>query len=256
VSFDGSLYANDERRQFLNGAFINNPTIPFVYTGLGAIAYWNPVEPWYISAGGIDAQGDFRETGFRTAFGGEDYFIYMVETGVVSEFEGCNGKLPGAYRLGMWYDPQPRRVSRGEESEEAEAYRDTAGVYVTCDQMIARESGEAGCDQGFGVFGRYGYAPARASDLTQFWSVGGQYKGLFDGRDEDVLGFAFGQGVFSDAAEGVFTADYESAIEVYYNIQATPWANVTPSVQYIMNPSGDAETDNATVVGLRAQIVF
>lgn len=36
VSFDGSLYANDETGQFLNSALVNNPTIPFPDKGLGA----------------------------------------------------------------------------------------------------------------------------------------------------------------------------------------------------------------------------
>ena len=253
VSFDGSLYANDETSQFLNNAFINNPTIPFVYTGLGAIAYWNPVESWYLAAGFVDAQGDARETGFRTAFHKEDYFVYMAETGVVSEIDGHNGKMTGAYRLGLWYDPQPKAVT---SEEEARTYRDDIGVYVTCDQMVLKEAADESCDQGLGLFGRYGYAPARTNDLTQFWSFGAQYKGLFDGRDEDVMGLAFGQGFFSDKARGSFSSDYESVAELYYNLQLTPYANLTPSIQYIANPSGEAGTKDATVFAVRAQLTF
>lgn len=253
VSFDGSMYANDETSQFLNPAFVNNPTIPFPDNGLGIIAYWNPVEWWYLAAGAADAQSDVRETGFRTALHKEDYFVYMAETGVVTEMEGCNGKLPGGYRIGMWYDPQPKVVS---SEEDVKTRRDDAGFYVTCDQMILKETNDENCDQGMGLFGRYGYAPSNANDLTQFWSFGAQYKGLLEGRDQDVMGFAFGQGFFSDKAAGRFTSDCESATELYYNIQLTPWANLTPSVQYITNPSGDSSAKDATVFAIRAQIVF
>ena len=42
VSFDGSAFANDETAQFLNGALVNNATIPFPDKGIGAVLYWNP----------------------------------------------------------------------------------------------------------------------------------------------------------------------------------------------------------------------
>jgi len=253
VSFDGSLYANDETTQFLNSAFVNNPTIPFPDNGLGAIAYWDFAEWWYISVGIADAQADERETGFRTSFHGEDYFLYIVETGMVNEIEGCNGKMPGAYRVGIWYDPQPMAVS---SEDGVRSYRDNAGMYLTCDQMLMKENKDEDCDQGFGLFGRYGYAPSRSSDITQFWSLGAQYKGLLEGRDDDVIGLAFGQGFFSDKAHGAFPSDYESVTELYYNIQVTPWANVTPGIQYVANPSVTAGASDATVIALRAQIVF
>jgi porin len=79
---------------------------------------------------------------------------------------------------------------------------------------------------------------------------------LFEGRNDDVLGAGFTQGFFSDRASATYTDDYESAFEVYYNAQIAKWLNVSPSVQYIRNPSGNDTADDAVVVGVRLQMVF
>jgi len=105
--FDASAYADDETSQFLNGAFVDNPTIPFPDYGLGVVLSCNPAESWYIMAGAADAQADGRETGFRTTFGGEDYFLYILETGITPELDSAGGALQGGYRVGLWIDPQP-----------------------------------------------------------------------------------------------------------------------------------------------------
>ncbi|MHC4680845.1 MAG: carbohydrate porin, partial [Planctomycetota bacterium] len=195
VSFDGSAYANDETAQFLNGALVNNPTIPFPEMGLGAVLYWNPVEWWYASVGAIDAQGDPREAGFHTAFHGQDYFFYAAETGMAPHFDGGNGPMMGAYRIGMWYDPQEK-----ERFSDGRMRRDDAGFYMSCDQMLHKENDDPEDSQGLGVFTRTGWASEKVNDLSDFWSFGVQYQGVFEGRDDDVLGLGFAKGVFSNQA--------------------------------------------------------
>jgi porin len=251
VSFDGNMYANDENTQFLNSALVNNPTIPFPEYGLGAVVHWNPVEHWYLSFGAADAQADKRETGLNTTFHDEDYFVYMAETGITPQLDSDKGLLQGAYRVGMWYDPQPKAHSNASRD-----YRDDAGVYVSCDQKLVNESDDPADMQGLGSFLRYGYAPSRANDITNFYSFGMQYQGLFEGRDDDVLAIGYAQGAFSDRADSTYTEDYESVTEMYYSAQVTPWMALNPSVQYVTNPGGDSSVTDAVVLGLRALITF
>jgi porin len=251
VSFDGSLYANDETGQFLNNALINNPTIPFPDYGLGAIVHYSPVEWWYASVGLADAQADARETGFNTTFHDEDYFFYIFEMGITPTLDSSKGPLQGAYRIGLWNDPQPKANSDSEKN-----YHDDVGVYTTCDQMLAKENDNPQDSQGLGAFFRYGYADGKRNDLNQFWSAGVQYQGLFDGRDDDVLGAGFAHGTFSNAASSTYTEDYESVIEVYYNAQITKWCSLSPSVQYVANPGGSSENRDAFIAGIRAQMTF
>lgn len=251
VSFDGNRYANDENTQFLNAALVNNPTIPFPDYGLGAIIHWTPVDDWYLSAGVADARADKRETGFNTTFHDEDYFLYMAETGITPRWSSANGPLQGAYRVGLWYDPQPKA-----NADASKTCRDDNGFYLSCDQALTKENADSDDAQGLGAFFRYGYAPSRTNDITNFFSFGIQYQGLFDGRDDDVVGLGYARGFFSDAANTTYTEDDESVTELYYSAQVTDWINLSPSVQYVTNPGGDRTVSDALVLGVRALVTF
>jgi len=248
VAFDGSAFANDETNQFLNGALVNNPAIPFPDNGLGfAVYYQNPDDCWYVAVGAADAYADGRETGFRTGMHGEDDFFQIAEVGVTPAVEGSHGPLQGAYRFGLWRDPQEKLNQRTGKLER----RDT-GCYVSFDQMIYRERSDD--SQGLGVFGRYGWDKSEFAEVANFWSAGLQYQGLLPRREDDVMGCALARGVFSDAGE--FNADSETVMEVYYNAHVAGWFNVTPSLQYIANPGGADGNSDATVLALRVQMAF
>jgi porin len=249
--FDASAYADDEITQFLNAAFVDDPAIPFPDYSLGIVLSLDLTDSWYLMGGVADAQADSRETGFRTTFHDEDYFFYALETGITTELDSDNGAMPGTYRVGLWNDPQPKANSDGTKT-----YRDDVGVYTSCDQMLFKENSQVEDTQGLGVFARYGYAPSKRNDITNFYSAGFQYQGLFDGRDDDVLGAAFAYGFFSNSASSSYPEDYEKALEIYYNAQVTPWFNLSPGVQYIANPGGSNTATDALVFGLRALITF
>ena len=249
VAFDGNAYANDETAQFLNGALVNNPTIPMPDVGLGVVVYYQPVEQVYVSAGVADARADGRETGFRTAMHGADDFFSILEAGVTPQISSNNGPLQGAYRVGVWYDPQPKDRHDG-----SGARRDDVGFYVSLEQAVLRESAEEEDSQGLGVFARYGCADSDVNEVKTFWSVGAQYQGLIPSRDEDVAGVGVAQGRLVESAG--FTRPHETVMEVYYNAAITPWLSVSPSLQYVVNSGGDRDVDDATVVGIRAQMAF
>lgn len=108
--FDTSEYANDETSQFLNGAFINNPTIPIPDYCLGVILSAKLTDSWSVAAGMGDAEADGRTTGFRTTFDGDDHFFYALETGLRANLNSPHGPQAGNYRFGLWYggrEPAP-----------------------------------------------------------------------------------------------------------------------------------------------------
>jgi len=236
--FDASAYADCECTQFLNAAFVDDPTIPFPQYSLGVVLNWDITDSWYLTGGVADAQADGRETGFRTTFHDEDYFFYALETGITVG--------NGTYRVGLWNDPQPK----GSDNK-----RDDVGIYTSCDWMLHKENSDPEDSQGLGGFFRYGYAPSKKNDITNFFSLGLQYQGLFDGRDDDVFGVGYGRGFFSNTAAD-YTKDYESVCEAYYNAQITPWFVFGPSIQYVANPGGDKTIKDAVVFGLRAEMTF
>jgi len=249
VAFDGNAYANDQTGQFLNGALVNNPTIPFPGLGMGAVIYVEPMEWLYAAVGTADAQADGRETGFMTAFHDADYFFSIFEMGVVPELPSAQGPLVGTYRVGFWHDPQPKDPHNG-----SNAKRDDVGFYLSFDQAVWKENADADDGQGVGLFARYGFAHSDVNEVKCFWSVGGQYQGVIPTRDDDVLALGVAQGKLVEAAG--YTKHHETVMELYYNAAVTPWLNIGPSVQYIWNPGGDTSVSDAVVVGVRAQMSF
>ncbi|MHC4115272.1 MAG: carbohydrate porin, partial [Planctomycetota bacterium] len=188
---------------------------------------------------------------FRTSFHKEDYYFYVFETGITPRLASDKGPLQGAYRVGIWYDPLPKANADGIKN-----YRDDAGLYLSFGQTLAKENSEPGDTQGLGAFFRYGYAASKRNNITNFFSAGFQYEGLFEGRDEDVLGIGYAHGTFSDSAKTTYPEDYESVLELYYNAPVTGWLNVSPSVQYVTNPGGSKAAKDAVVFGLRMQMIF
>ena len=118
-------------------------------------------------------------------------------------------------------------------------------------QLLVSE--DPGDIQGLGMFARYGYADSSPSGVRNFWSLGGQYRGLFPTRDRDVAALGWAQ-AFTDGSS-LFTESYEGVLESYYRVRITPWFFVTPMIQYIVNP-GSTATQDAVVFSLRGQFVF
>ena len=249
VAFDGNSYANDETCQFLNGYLVNNPTIPFPQPGLGAQVHFQATDWWYLSGGVADADAQAGSTGFESTFTGPADFFSIYETGITPHFASPNGDLQGAYRAGFWYDPRAKERLDGDGVK-----RDDLGLYASFDQAIWRVSESKDDQRGLGVFGRYGLADGEVNNTRQFWSTGLQYRGLLPGRTDDVTGFAVAQRLLSPEAD--FTATNETVLEWYHNIQLTPWMHISPDVQYVFHPGGNAAVQNAVVIGVRVQMNF
>jgi len=92
------------------------------------------------------------------------------------------------------------------------------------------------------------------SQIKSFWSTGLQYQGLIPTRDKDVTSFGVGHGRLSRQAG--FTRSNETVLEWFYNIEVTPWLHVSPDLQCIFNPGGDASVKDAVVIGVRLQMSF
>ncbi len=249
--FDAIAYADDETSQFLNSALVDNPAIPFPDYCLGMILSYDMTESWYVMGGVADAEASHGTSGFATTFDGDDYFFYILETGITRQYHLTSEPMPGTYRVGFWSDAQS-----SETLGSGHVRRSNVGVYLSCDQMLLREEGGGNDNQGLGGFVRYGHADGELSEVTDFWSVGLQYKGFFNGRDNDVIGLAVAYGIFNDNAELDFTEDHEAVVEFYYNAQVGHWLSVSPGIQYINNPGGAASVNDAVVLGIRVQMQF
>jgi hypothetical protein len=223
--FDSNAVANDENGQFLAGAFVHSAVLPFPANGPGARIEAKLAEPLIFGLGygsGDADSGDSSDSAdiFDHGFG-------VAELGYTLQV----GELFGNYRIYGSLDGSNPETKKG------------VAYGVSLDQQITSK---------LTLFARYGEQNEDVYDLKRAWSAGGQYVGLFPNRADDVLGFAYGQIQASDAT----IASQEKLAELYYKIKINDQIEISPHVQYLVNPAGNRAADDVVVLALRSQVSF
>ncbi|TLP64800.1 MULTISPECIES: carbohydrate porin [Pseudomonas] len=173
-------------------------------------------------------------------------------------------ELPGEYKLGYYYDSSNvKRIG----SDKQVAGR--GGHYLLIDQAVWSDSTSPG--RSLHAFGQYSASSEAASPFTRWYGAGVVLYKPFDGRPRDTVALGYGRAVQNPRSRQVqedaaFDAGQqfphldgaEQLIELSYGYQATPWLNLRPDVQYIVEPgafSGQAIED-ALVLGLQVKASF
>src|SRR5882762_380842 len=132
--------------------------------------------------------------------------------------------------------------------------------------------------QGLAAFIRVGGVAPNRNLMSLEVDAGLTYKGLFPGRELDLLGVAVSYGRIGNAARRLdqdeirFTGiggtirDYEAVLEITYQARVAPWWTLQPDFQMIAHPGGHVAPPlaassappipNALVLGLRSSILF
>jgi len=117
-------------------------------------------------------------------------------------------------------------------------------------------------DQGLGWFGRVAFTPADRNFIGFYFDTGLSYKGLLPTRDDDTIGIGFGYAQLTNGArsslqaEGSSPIGAEMVLEFTYQAKITRWLIIQPDLQYIINPGGTTDLNNALVIGGRASVIF
>lgn len=270
-AFDRNVFANDERTQFMNLAFRNNPVIPafLPYTTLGLGVIVNPTDWLTISTAVADSEGQAKRTGFDTAFHGPTHTTVIHEYSLKIEPFG----LPGNQRVGfIWSSKEYPYVSPISPFKETgpllrkvvgeglfakigkvlpyKHSKDNVAVYYNFDQYLYQEADDP--TQGLGLFGRFGWARQDVNPVAHFYSLGVGGKGIIPERDNDTYGLGY---YFVDLSNDLPNFLHsEQGIEMYYNYELTPWMHITQDFQIIMDPGGHEERECALVAGVRFQM--
>lgn len=158
-----------------------------------------------------------------------------------------DAQLPGRIAGGVWHHTGGFATFAGGVDS------GTTGLYLVFDQQLYAEPG--GDDQGLYFFAQYGYADAAVSAVEHHLGAGAQWVGLIPERDTDVAGLMVSYARLSEEAGAGFTDDAETAAELFYKAQLTPWLSLKPDLQYIANPGGTG-LGNAWVTTLRLELIF
>ena len=213
-----------------------------------------------------DGDPQLRDAG-GLAFRLDDNALSFLEAVQKAEVMG----LPGTYKLGTWY--MSGKLIPDELADLGGPAKDGGfGFYGIVDQMLWREPGRK--DEGITAFLLAMGTPATAVFSDIFIEAGFSWKGLFDGRNSDVLGVAVAYvGVdagFRHAADVALQNEpvtwplknNETVIEATYLFDVTPWWQLQPDLQIVIDPRADLPNDeghplaNSVTVGVRSKVVF
>lgn len=257
---------------------------------LGARLTLNPVA-WFtfqtaVFQGNVYDQNVNRH-GFRWRLDGENGLLFLNEAQARWNHRDEETGLPGQLKAGMW-------IQTGQLADTLATSTNSGnyGWYFILDQMLYREpaaqlpppSGNSKdgkslaeakssksfkapvslekSDQGLGFFGRIAFTKEDRNFLNFYFDAGLTYKGLIPTRDDDTIGLAFAYAQIGNTArdtlisEGSVGVGAEMVLEFTYQAQITSWLVLQPDLQYIINPGGTQDLNNALVIGARAAITF
>lgn len=185
--------------------------------------------------------------------------------------------LPGLYKFGIWYntdtfgdlryDNMGQPLARGGSTAVPQQHRGHYSIYAVADQAIWQPDPKNA--RALNIFARIVGAPDDRNLVNWSANVGLVLKKPFAGRDDDSFGIGLsyirvgGNAVGFDRDSGHVTRSSETALEVTYQYQATPWWQIQPVFQYTIHPgAGQNPNDplrslgNTFVVGVRTNITF
>jgi carbohydrate-selective porin OprB len=134
-----------------------------------------------------------------------------------------------------------------------------SGVGFSIDQVVT---------DAVGVWLRAGVQREKVAQFDRHISGGVNITGEIFGRGNDTIGLGYGMTLmgkdYKDYKKGVspgFHSGTEHYLELYYNILVAgapqnKGFHISPDIQYVMNPGGDANEKNILVYGIRLQTFF
>lgn len=258
---NSEFYANDSAGLFLQPTYgigteiaqtgLNGPSI-FPTTSVGLRAKLEPGHDIYVQGVILDGVSGSTENqkGTHVQFNSNDGALMVLETGYAPEHEKI---AVGIWRYTKKFDDTVQTA--GNLTRHI-----NQGAYILGEHQLYAEPNSS--NQGLTLFGRFGIADDHVNNFDYSWSAGLVYTGLIPGRDEGRLGLGIsGAHATDNIKEAAFDAGTpvdtaETALELTYQDQLTPWLSVQPDIQYIMNPGLDPAIDDAVVVGSRFTIHF
>ncbi len=252
--FDANNFANNERTQFLANIFVNNPAVEFGgsldFYGPGLRLSIAPAGFIDLTAGAFEGDGDYVNT-FDAPF-------LMAEADVKARPAGMEGN----YRLYYW-----RRYGRGAADVPNTALPSDASLEKAANEGIGMSIDQKFSDN-VGVWLRMGKQRHRVARFDRHASAGLHLSGAIIGRPEDAAGIAYGitsmgrtYKEYLKSSNPQFDAGHEHYFEVYYSIAVgnatgNTGFHITPDVQYVMNPGGNATASKEVIYGIRLQTFF
>lgn len=172
------------------------------------------------------------------------------------KYEGYSKYAIGAWRYSNRVDDQFDADAAGDPQK-----RLSWGGYVLAERTLIGLGKEPG--RHLTGFVRYAFTDGDSTPIRDQLNLGVSLRGPLEGRSDDILALAWTQARLASKFRSaqwrdssVATTRHESAMELTYRAQVTPWISLQPNAQWIRHPGGSADAANATVVGMRLEIML
>lgn len=179
-----------------------------------------------------------------------------------------SGHLPGNYKAGIYYNGAVRRDLASDINGapfavtglDSKKHVGDYNIYIHFDQMIYHEKKTK--DQGLTPFLVTVLGPDNMNKFPFFLTGGLVYKGLVPKRDNDITAFEVIYAQYSDKLRqsemfsGSNPQYYEMVFEFTHKVWITKWMYLQPDIQYIVQPGGTGNIDDALVIGFQYGLTF
>ncbi len=236
----------------------------------------SPVQNWYFKAGVADHDpGDSASPhhGFDWGLSQSDGAEIPLEIDYQTSF--ANDAFPRRYDVGVVFDRTPYSYDQYDAATNTLGSKNAYGrtmVYVQAKQMVYRP--DMNSQRGLTLFGAAIFGPNDNQQADYNITAGGVYQGPFASRPADSAGLLVGATHYRSSFINQLYAYRENVLggterpasslimmEVDYDAFLTPWLDVMPNFQYIVNPDGlgnraypKSNLSNAFVVGLQFNV--
>jgi porin len=219
-----SMFNNDERTQFLNGANDGNLAVASdgAYAG-GAAVEFQATQHVFVHAVAIDTEGA-QQRDIETLV--DRKYAEGVEVGWAS---GSLGQKYRLYRAGMWRD-DTKTLGSG-----------YGGGFEFDHELV----------DGWTPFGRFSFATKTGTPIKDEYGLGLAQIHPF-GRRGDMFGAAFN---YTEPA-GPAAKHHESVFESFYRLRLTQSVEVGPDVEVSIHPTYATRAYTTTLVSARMRIIF
>jgi porin len=218
-----SMFNNDERTQFLNGANDGNLAVASdgTYAGGGAVEF-QASRHVYVHAIAVDTEGA-QQRNIETLV--DRKYMEGLEVGWSS---GSLGQQYRHYRAGMWRDDTKKNGS---------GY----GGGFAFDHELSN---------GWTPFGRFAFGTNKGTAIKDAYGIGLAQVHPF-GRRGDLFGAAFNY-----TQPNLPGKRHESVFEAFYRLRLTQSVEVGPDIEVSVHPMYAARAYTTTLLGARMRMIF
>ncbi|GAB5450950.1 MAG: hypothetical protein Hals2KO_12780 [Halioglobus sp.] len=227
VLFNLNRYTVSDREDFYTPMLVNNPVAHYTARiGLGAFLQYRR-DDWYVSGMVRDADADLSERFIDFDSVDSGNWEYVSEVGLTpGNFMGMG---QGNYRLTLSY---------------SDATDNLDSTYT------ASFSGDQDLGDDWGVFMRYAWADDTFRTFEQRLAAGVQMRRPL-GFVNDRLGVGAWWGRPVEAA-----LDDEYGLDLFWKFQISPWLELSPGLQFNMNPAAQPDRSKAVFAQMRLRVVL